>query len=140
MPFVGYSWVGILAATIAGYAVGSVWYGVLGERWLAALGLTKADITNDKGKPKSFTPFIVAFVADLVMAFVLAGVMGHVGELTVRNGVITAAFIWCGFVITTLVVNNSFSMRSKSLIWIDGGHWLLVLLVMGAVIGGIGMR
>jgi len=140
MPFVGYSWVGILAATIAGYAVGSVWYGVLGDRWLAALGLTKADITNDKGKPKSFAPFIIAFVADLVMAFVLAGVMGHVGELTVRNGLITAAFIWSGFVITTLVVNTSFSMRSKSLIWIDGGHWLVVLLVMGAVIGGIGMR
>jgi len=140
MPFVGYSWVGILAATIAGYAVGSVWYGVLGNRWLAALGLTKADITNDKGKPKSYAPFITAFVADLVMAFVLAGVMGHVGELTVRNGLITAAFIWSGFVITTLVVNTSFSMRSKSLIWIDGGHWLVVLLVMGAVIGGIGMR
>lgn len=139
MTFAGYSWVGILAATIAGFVVGSVWYGVLGEKWLAALGLTKADITNDQGKPKSFAPFIIAFLADLAMAFVLAGIIGHLGDFTIRSGIITAAFIWGGFVITTLTVNNSFSMRSKSLIWIDGGHWLFVLLVMGAMIGAIGV-
>jgi len=139
MTFVGYSWVGILAAAIAGYFVGSVWYGVLGERWLSALRLTKDDLNKDKGTPKFFVPFVLAFIADLVMAFVLAGIVGHLGDITVRSGVISAAFVWGGFVITTLVVNNSFSMRAKSLIWIDGGHWLLVLLVMGAVIGAVGV-
>ena len=139
MTFVGYSWLGILAATIAGYAVGSIWYGLLAKKWLSALGLTKADISDESGKPKSFAPFVIAFIADFIMAFVLAGVIGHLGEVTVWNGVISAAFVWGGFVITTLVVNNSFSMRSKSLIWIDGGHWLLVLLAMGAMIGMIGL-
>ena len=139
MTFAGYSWIGVIAAALAGFAVGSVWYGVLGDRWLAALGLEKSDMTDDKGKPKSFTPFIIALAADLVMAFVLAGVIGHLGEITVRTGIITAAFVWGGFVITTLAVNNTFSMRARSLIWIDGGHWLLVLLVMGAVIGAVGV-
>ena len=138
MEFGGYSWTGIIVAAIVGYGVGAVWYGVLGERWLSALGLTKADISDDAGKPKSFVPFILAFLADLLMAFVLAGVIGHMGEVTLRSGLITAAFIWGGFVITTLAVNNTFAMRSWQLIWIDGIHWLLVLLVMGGIIGFIG--
>src|SRR5674476_745221 len=44
-----------------------------------------------------------------------------------------------GFVITTLVVNNTFGMRSAKLIAIDGGHWLAVLLLMGAIIGAWGV-
>jgi len=139
LAFSGYSLAGILAATIAGYVVGAIWYGVLGERWLKALGLTKADISTDAGKPKSFAPFIIAFFADLVMAFVLAGLIGHLGLITIRTGLISGAIVWSGFVLTTLTVNNSFAMRSKALIWIDGGHWLLVLLVMGGVIGGVGV-
>jgi hypothetical protein len=47
--------------------------------------------------------------------------------------------VWFGFVITTLAVNNSFAMRKPILIAIDGGHWLAVLLVMGAIIGAMGV-
>ena len=72
------------------------------------------------------------------MAWMLAGVIGHLGAVTVQNGVISAAFLWFGFVFTTLVVNNTFGMRSAKLIAIDGGHWLAVLLLMGAIIGAWG--
>jgi hypothetical protein len=42
-------------------------------------------------------------------------------------------------VITTIVVGNTFTMRDLRLIWIDGGHWLIVLVLMGAIIGLIGV-
>jgi len=92
-----------------------------------------------KNRPGAFLPFIYALVAELVMAWVLAGVIGHVGAVTLRSGVISAAFCWLGFVITAMVVNNSFAMRDWRLLWIDGGHWLLVLLLMGAIIGAMGV-
>ena len=76
-------------------------------------------------------PLIVAFVADLIMAWMLAGVIGHLGDVTIKNGVISAAFIWFGFVLTTLVVNNTFGMRSPKLTVIDGGHWLARLAADG---------
>jgi hypothetical protein len=81
------------------------------------------------------------FLAELVMAWVLAGLMGHLGagQVTLVNGVISGAFCWLGFVITTLVPNVTFSMRDKRLIWIDGGHWLIVLALMGAIIGLMGV-
>jgi hypothetical protein len=53
--------------------------------------------------------------------------------------VISGAFCWLGFVIPTLLVNNSFARRDWRLLFIDGGHWLLVLLLMGAIIGTMGV-
>ena len=76
------------------------------------------------------------------MAWMLAGVLVHLGPripLTIRSGIITGAFCWFGFVITTMLVNNSFARREWRLLWIDGGHWLIVLVLMGAVIGAIGL-
>ena len=69
------------------------------------------------------------------MAWVLAGLIGHMGDFTVPNGLISAAFAWFGFVITTQSVNYAFG----ALTVIDGGHWLGVLLIMGAVIGAFGI-
>ncbi len=69
----------------------------------------------------------------------LAGIIGHLGEVTVKNGVISAALLWFGFVLTTLAVNNTFGMRSPKLILIDAGHWLAVMVLMGVVIGLLGL-
>jgi hypothetical protein len=71
----------------------------------------------------------------------LAGLLGHLGagQATLRNGIISAAFIWFGFILTTMIVNFSFSGRDKRLLAIDAGNWLIVLLVIGAVIGAIGV-
>ena len=106
---------------------------------MAAHGFTSEMIRAHHGKGAAPWPLIITFVADLIMAWMLAGVMGHLGALTVKNGVIAAAFIWFGFVITTLSVNNTCGMRSPKLILIDGGHWLAALLLMGAIIGAWGV-
>ena len=85
-------------------------------------------------------PMIISLLAELAMAFVLAGVIGHLGpgNTTIRNGLISGAFIWAGFVVTTLAVNNAYARRKPMLTVIDAGHWLLVLLVQGAVLGAMG--
>src|SRR5215471_18878685 len=131
MRFAGIDYWAVFLAAIAGYIVGALWYWALGKPWMAALGLTE-DVIKGKDKRPSPVPFVLAFVADLV---------GHlgIGQVTIKNGVISGAFIWLGFVITTLAVNNSFAMRKPILIAIDGGHWLAVLLVMGAIIGAMGV-
>jgi hypothetical protein len=144
MPFAGINYWAILIAAIVAYITSSVWYVVLAKPWSAAHGFAEDMMTRMKkahgGKP-SPVPFIVAFVADVVMAWVLAGLLGHLGpgQVTLVNGVISAAFVWLGFVITTLAVNNGFAMREPILIALDGGNWLLVLLVMGAIIGAMGV-
>ena len=58
--------------------------------------------------------------------------------MTVRGGLITAFFMWAGFVLTTTVVNQQFQGTKPLVTIIDAGHWLAVLLLMGAIIGAFG--
>jgi hypothetical protein len=141
MAFAGMNYMAIVVAAIAGWLVGAAWYGVLGKPWMAALGKSPAEMKAKQGTPAFYVPFVLAFVADLIMAWILAGTLGHLGpgQVTLRNGVISAAFLWFGFVATTLAVNNAFAGRKIALTAIDGGHWLAVLIAMGAIIGGWGV-
>ena len=132
MQFAGISYLAVLAAGIGGFLTGAVWYTVLGKLWLAALGKSESQVKPTPG------PFIVAAIGQLVMAFMFAGIVGHLGEITVINTMISAIFIWIGFIVTTLSVNHTFQGASPILTLIDTWHWLAVLLVMGLIIGLFG--
>ena len=56
---------------------------------------------------------------------------------SLRAGVISGAFCWFGFVVTTVLVNNAYQGRKLMLSVIDCGHWLGVLVIQGAVIGAM---
>ena len=137
MPVINY--LAVLAAAVAGWLVGAVWYGVLGQAWMAALGWTAADMAGPDGKRRvPVGPMVLAFLAQIVMALMLAGIVGHLGPATVANGIISGALVWLGFVITTIAVNNAFQRKKLMLTVIDGGHWLAVLVAQGAVLGLFG--
>ena len=114
---------------------------VLGKVWMAALGTTPEKMQAMKAGPGALLPFVYAFAAELIMAWVLAGLIGHLGpgQVTIKNGIVSGAFIWFGFVMTTMLVNNSFGRRDWRLLLIDGGHWLMVLVVIGAIVGAFGV-
>jgi len=126
------NYIAVVVAAVAGFAFGAVWYMAVAKLWMAALGIT------EQPKPKP-APFIIAFVAQLVMAWMLAGALGHLGDVSVLAGLITGALLWVGFVATTLVVNHRFQGAKWSLTLVDGGHWLGVLLIMGLVLGLFGV-
>ena len=137
MNFAGMNILAIGLAAVAGFAFGAVYYMSLSRQWLAAIGKTKEEISGKR----SIAPFITSFVALVVMAWVLAGTLGHLGpgQVTLKNGVISALFVWVGFVATTVAVNNAFGGRKPMLSVIDGILWLGVLVVQGAIIGAMGV-
>jgi hypothetical protein len=61
--------------------------------------------------------------------------VAHTGPLTVRNGVISGAFIWFAFILMPIAVNYAFSGRKVMLTVIDAGHWLGVMVILGAILG-----
>jgi len=137
MRFAGVDYWAIVIAGIIGYAAGALWYWGWSKPWMEALGFTPESMKADQ----SPVPYLLAFVANLVMAAMLAGLIGHLGidAVTIRNGVISAAAVWFGFVATTQAVNYRFGQRPLKLFLIDSGHWLVVLLLQGAVIGFMGV-
>lgn len=142
MAFGGLSYLAVVAAAIASFAFGGLWYGpLLGKQWMEALGKTKDDLLGAEGKPP-VAAMVKTIIAELIMAWVLAGLIGHLGpgRVTPLDGLISGAFVWLGFVATTLIVNHGYQRAKVGLTLIDGGHWLGVLLVQGLVIGLFGGR
>jgi Protein of unknown function (DUF1761) len=140
MAFVGINYLAVLIAAVAAWVLGAAWYLGLSTPWLAAQGKTKADMKPPASKAAAIGPFVLVFVAELIMAWMLAGILGHLGALTVKNGVISGAACWLGFVLTTTATNYAFQNRKIMLTVIDAGYWLAVLVVMGAILGAFGVR
>ena len=138
MSFTGVNYLAVIIATLAGFGLGAVWYTVLVQAVDACHRQDRGGVQATKG-PANVLPFVIAIVAAFVMALMLAGLMGHLGDVTVRGGMISGFFVWLGFVITTMGVNHAFSGAKPMLTLIDGFHWLAVLLIQGAVIGAFGV-
>jgi hypothetical protein len=139
--FAGLNYLAIVIAAVVAWLASACWYMSLGTVYQAALGKTPEQCKEEMKRPGAFLPFVYALLANIIIAWVLAGVLGHLGpgQVTLKNGLISAAFLWFGFIFTTLFVNYSFHGRSMRLILIDLGNWLIVLLVMGAVVGWMGV-
>jgi hypothetical protein len=141
VTFAGINYLAIVIAAVVAWLASAGWYMSFSRVYPAALGKTAEQCQLDREKPGAFLPFVYAFLANIIIAWMLAGVLGHLGpgQVTLQNGVISAAFLWFGFIFTTLFVNYSFHGRGMRLILIDLGNWLLVLLMMGAIVGWMGV-
>jgi hypothetical protein len=139
MDFAGMNLLAVVLAAVVSFMFGWLWYGILfSDAWLQACGKTREEVHADSPSP---TPFIISFIGLVVMASVLAGVLRYIAGpgMTMGDGLITGGFMWLGFVITTMAVNNAFRGAKRELTLIDGGHWLGVLLLQGAIIGWLGL-
>jgi hypothetical protein len=141
MTFTAINYLAVAIAAVAAWLASAAWYMSLCKIYGAALGKTAEQLEIDRKKPGAFLPFIYALVANLIIGWMLAGVLGHLGtaQVTLRNGIVSGAFLWFGFILTTIAVNYSFAGRDRRLFLIDVGNWLIVLLVIGAVIGAMGV-
>lgn len=131
MDLAGVNYLAVLIAAVLAFAFGAAYYGVLSTPWMKAARITPA------GGPPLAPLLVTSFVCELVMAFVLAVVIGHVAGdgATLAGGLHAGFFIWLGFMATTTIVNQRYEGYGWDLHLIDAGHWLGVALIMGAVIG-----
>lgn len=133
MEFHGINYLAVGIALIVSMLIGALWYGVMAKPWMKAVGLGDDDLEQ---KPSLY---IIAVLCQAVMAWMLAGLIGHLGTQTLVSGMFTGILCWIGFVATTITVNHRFQDASWSLTGINVGHWLLVLAAQGAIIGWMGI-
>jgi len=134
-------WLPVIAAAVAAWIFGAVYYGILGKAWVAAQGKTTEQLKAEGAGRSTLvkgTPFVLSFIAEIVMAVAMSGILFHIGIYGIGAGLFTGLMIWLGFVLTTVVVNNAYTFRSAKLTAIDAGHWLGVLLTVGAILGWMG--
>jgi hypothetical protein len=138
MAFAGVNYLAVAIAAVAGFLFGGIYYGVLSNAWLSALGKSKDEVQ----KTGMTVPLVVTAIALLLMAWVLAGIIGHLGagQGTLKSGIISGFMCWLGFVATSIATNHAYQGAKTSLTLIDTGYWLGVLLIEGAIIGYWGVR
>ena len=137
MQFAGMNYLAVVAAAAGGFFFGFIYYMSLAKLWMEATGKSEEDLKAG-GMAK---PMIITAVCQLIMAFMLGGILGHLGAemINVKGGLITAAFVWFGFSVTAVTVNYAWQRAKMSLALIDGVHWLGVLLIQGAILGAMGV-
>jgi hypothetical protein len=135
------NWLSVFAAAVAAWLFGAVYYTTLGKYWMAAQGKTmdqcKAEMAGKSGAAKA-APFILVFVGEVIMAWAMYGVLFHMNMFTLRAGAISGAALWLGFVLTTITGNYMFHGRKPMLIVIDSAAWLGAMIIIGAIVGGMG--
>jgi hypothetical protein len=83
-------------------------------------------------------PFVLSFIAELIMGVTIYGILTHSGLWSWHAGLVTGAFCWFGFVLTTVVVNNAYAGRKLALTLVDSIHWLGALAIIGVIVGAWG--
>ena len=128
------NWIGVIAGVVVSWIAGAVYYMVLSEQWLAAIGKTRDQING-----RDPSPYIIGFLCQIVMAVVLSAIMpGLFGTRSLSNGLMAGGLMWLGFVITSMTLNHRYGQAPWSRTVIDGGYLLIALLIQGAIIGVFG--
>lgn len=122
--------VSVWTASIVFFVLGAIWYSVMAEPWIAGSGLTSEQIT------RAPLPFVVGFVAILVMCYTLAWLMQRLQAATLGGGLRLGAIVAAGFIAATLALNYGFEARSVTLWLINSAYVVVGLALAGAIIGG----
>lgn len=128
----GINWLAFLAATLAAFALGAVWYGPLFSKpWMKSIGVTEEDVA--KGSMGKI--FGTAFVLIALMAYCLAMVLNS-PDTGLREGAFYGFLAGFGWVAPAMIVNALYEQRSGTYMAINAGYWILVFTIMGVILGG----
>ncbi len=132
MPIFDLNYIAVLAAGVASFVTGAVYYGIFGKQWMAALGKTEDEVKAGMGP----SVYAVTALCQFVLAFMQAAILAHFTPeaVSIKTTLFSAFLLWLGFVMTTMTVNHRFQDRPWSLTIIDGGHWLAGMLVQAVVL------
>ena len=129
------NWLAIIVAAVAAFAIGALWYSpaVFGRQWMAAHGHTPEQLAAmQSSMAKTYT---FSFVTYVIMAMVLALLMGLTGATTAIQGIVLAVVAWLGFGFTIGLNTNLYSNKPPGAFIIDAGYQLVHVIVMGAILG-----
>ncbi len=123
----------ILAATVAAFMLGGLWYSpaLFGGVWKKANGFGEAD----PGKSGQGRIFATSFVFTLIMAVNLAMFLND-PKTTLAWGATAGFLAGFGWIALGIGVVSLFERRPWSYVLVNGGYMTVALVLMGAIIGG----
>lgn len=123
----------VIAAGVAAFVWGAIWYTVMAKPWMAVSGVE----VDETGQPANRTN-PVPYITSLVAAILVAGMMRHVfvlsGVDTVGEGLVSGLGIGLFMSVPWLATNYGFAGRPFRLTLIDGAYAAIGSAVIGTVL------
>jgi hypothetical protein len=124
------SWLAVVIATGVGFALGFVYYILIGD-WFADLS------TSDSVDRPAWQVPVVEVVRNFVVAVVLAGVAAQMGLDSWVDGALIGLALWVAFPVVLWVGAIFHEGTHPRLAAAHAGDWLVKLLTMGTIVGAI---
>jgi len=135
MASVDINYIAVFVATLVSFVLGFLWYSPswFGTTWmkLSGIDMKKAKAAQKKGMGKTM---FIGFLSTLVMAYVLAWFIKMMSIGTAIGGMQTAFWIWLGFFAMPQLGIVLWERKPVQLYYINTGHYLVTLLIMGAIL------
>jgi fluoride ion exporter CrcB/FEX len=126
------NYVAVFVAALVYWLLGALWFAVLFSRpWMALENITP----EQAGVSNPIAPYIISFILNLVIAFVLAQLCAWRNANTAARGAALGILIWIGFVGPITYSTYMYEMRPKQLFAINEFYPLVGLCLMGAILG-----
>jgi hypothetical protein len=123
----------IIAAGLAGWVFGALWYGLFSKPWIAASGVA----TDANGRPanqKNPLPYAISIISAMIVAATMSYAFDMLDIVTVGKGFTSGLGIGACFAAPWLATNYGFAGRPFKLTLIDAGYATFGSAVIGAVI------
>ncbi len=120
----------VLVSAVCQWLLGFIWFGLLFRKsWRALVGFAEGE------KPKNAAfGMVVAFVACLLLSYVLVHVLGWAGANTFTGGAKLAVICWVGFMAPPLFTQHIHENRRVNLFAINAAYWLLAMALGGGLL------
>jgi uncharacterized membrane protein len=126
------NWWAVLLATLSSFVVGFTWYHlkVFGRQWMLLNKLSEKQIQRGGSGV-----YILTTISALFTAILTGSLMIALGISGILNGLLFGLILGAVFRLGSHTMHNGFAQRSNALTAIDGGHDIVALSIMGAILG-----
>ncbi len=133
------NYLALLVAGIAAMALGFLWYNpaLFGKPWMKLMGYTAEGLKKEQKQMGKYygVSFLLTLVSGFVLAHVMAMSMNFFGYPALTTGIMSAIWMWIGFIMPVQATDQIFGPKKWKLFAINTGYQLASLLVIGIILG-----
>jgi len=127
------NWAAVLVAAIVHFLLGAVWFTAFSKAWTAGLRMPQEELQAYTAHP-NFWPYVIAFLCNLVLAYVIARVLADGQSHNLFRGIRVGILIGLAAAVA-MVTEMAFEMMGRTFMAISAGYPLVGCILMGIILG-----
>lgn len=116
--------------------LGALWYSpvLFGKQWMKLSGYTMKDLEKAKKDGGMGMKYFLAFVANLVMAYVVAVLIDLLDLASFGDAARVLLWLWLGLMVPILLNLTLWDKKPWGLLWLNASYYLVGLFVIAGVL------